>query len=88
MTQIEYKIPRYIISKNDNGETEKMASTGPINYGFCFVLFLTKESKLVKDRTRREQQTNENMELTSLSEKSINDEVRQDLASTLQGHLV
>ena len=68
-----------------------MASTGPINYGFCFVLFcffLTKESKPAKDRTKREQQTNENMELTSLSEKSINDEVRQDLASTLQGHLV
>ncbi|XP_073256036.1 platelet-derived growth factor receptor alpha-like [Porites lutea] len=45
------------------------------------------ESKLVKDRTKWEQQTNENMELTSLSEKSINDEVRQDLSSTLQGHL-
>ena len=66
-----------------------MASTGPINYGFCFVLFFfTKESKPAKDRTKQEQQTNENMELTSLSEKSINDEVRQDLASTLQGHLV
>ena len=67
-----------------------MASTEPINYGFCFVLFcfFTKESKHAKDRTKREQQTNENMELTSLSEKSINDEVRQDLASTLQGHLV
>ncbi|CAH3024374.1 unnamed protein product, partial [Porites evermanni] len=45
------------------------------------------ESKPAKDGTKREQQTNENMELTSLSEKSINDEVRQDLASTLQGHL-
>ena len=65
-----------------------MASTGPINYGFCFVLFFTKESKPAKDRTKQEQQTNENMELTSLSEKIINDEVRQDLASTLQGHLV
>ncbi|CAH3191301.1 unnamed protein product [Porites evermanni] len=39
------------------------------------------ESKPAKDRTKREQQTKENME------KSINDEVRQDLASTLQGHL-
>ena len=65
-----------------------MASTGPINYGFCFVLFFTKESKPAKDRTKQEQQTKENMELTSLSEKIINDEVRQDLASTLQGHLV
>ena len=65
-----------------------MTSTGPINYGFCFVLSSTKESKPTKDRTKREQQTNENVELTSLSEKSINDEVRQDLASTLQGHLV
>ena len=53
-----------------------------------FVLFFTKESKPAKDRTKRAQQTNENMELTSLSKKSINDEVRQDLASTLQGHLV
>ena len=68
--------------------TEKMASTGPINYGFCFVLFFTKKSKPAKDRTKREQQTNENMKLTSLSEKSINDEVQQDLASALQGHLV
>ena len=65
-----------------------MASTGPINYGFCFGLFFTKESKPAKDRTKQEQQTNENMELTSLSEKSINDEVRQYLASTLQGHHV
>ena len=65
-----------------------MVSAGPINYGFCFVLFFIKESKFVKDRTKREQQTNENMELTSLSEKSVNDKVRQDLASTLQGHLV
>ncbi|CAH3177917.1 unnamed protein product [Porites evermanni] len=45
------------------------------------------ESKPAKDRTKLEQRTNENMELTSLSEKIINDEVRQDLASTLQGHL-
>ena len=59
------------------------------NKVFVFVLFIfTKESKPAKDRTKREQQTNENMELISLSEKSINDEVRQDLASTLQGHLV
>ena len=65
-----------------------MSSAGPINYGFCFVLFFTKESKPAKDRTKREQQMKENMELTSLSEKIINDEVRQDLASTLQGHLV
>ena len=65
-----------------------MSSTGPINYDFCFVLFFTKESKPAKDRTKREQQTKENMELISLSEKIINDEVRQDLASTLQGHLV
>ena len=65
-----------------------MATTGPINYGFCFVLFFTKESKPAKDRTKREQQTNENMELTSLSDEIINDEVRQDLASTFQGHLV
>ena len=50
--------------------------------------FFTKESKPVKDRTKPEQQTKENMELTSLPEKSINDEVRQDLASTLQGQLV
>ena len=55
---------------------------------FCFVLFFTKESKPAKDRTKREQLMNENMELTSLSEKIINDKVRQDLASTLQGHLV
>ena len=61
----------------------------PVNCGFCFVLFFTKElSKPAKDRTKREQLTNENMELTSLSEKIINDEVRQDLASTLQVHLV
>ncbi|KAM7426095.1 hypothetical protein ABFA07_022574 [Porites harrisoni] len=46
------------------------------------------ESKPAKDRTKQEQQTNENMELTSLSEEIINDEVRQELASTLQGHLV
>ena len=65
-----------------------MASTGPINYGFCFVLFFTKESKPAKDRTKQEQQANESMELTSLSEEIINDEVRQDLASTLQAHLV
>ena len=65
-----------------------MASTGPINYGFCFVLFFTKESKPAKDRTKQEQQANESMELTSLSEEIINDEVRQDLTSTLQGHLV
>ena len=65
-----------------------MSSAGPMNYGFCFVWFFTKESKPAKDRTKREQQTKENMELTSLSEKIINDEVRQDLASTLQGHLV
>ena len=65
-----------------------MSSAGPINYGFCFVLFFTKESKPAKDRTKREQQTKENMELTSLSEKIINDEVREDLASPLQGHLV
>ncbi|CAH3185149.1 unnamed protein product [Porites lobata] len=45
------------------------------------------ESKPAKDRTKQEQQTNESMELTSLSEEIINDEVRQDLASTLQGHL-
>ena len=65
-----------------------MASTGPINYGFCFVLFFTKESKPAKDRTKQEQQANESMELTSLSEEIINDEVRQYLASTLQGHHV
>ena len=58
-----------------------------IRFLFLF-LFFTKESKPAKDRTKREQQTNENMEMILLSEKSINDEVRQDLASTLQGHLV
>ena len=52
------------------------------------LFFFTKESKPAKDRTKPEQQTNENMELTSLPEKSINDEVREDLASTLQGQLV
>ena len=65
---------------------ENLRYTGPINY--VFFLFFTKESKPAKDRTKLEQRTDENMELTSLSEKIINDEVRQDLASTLQGHLV
>ena len=60
----------------------------PVNCGFVLFCFFTKESKPAKDRTKREQLTNENMELASLSEKIINDEVRQDLASTLQGHLV
>ena len=73
----------------------KWPRTGPIFnkvfvfvFTFVFVFFFTKESKPAKDRTKREQQTNENMELISLPEKSINDEVRQDLASTLEGHLV
>ena len=52
------------------------------------VVFVTKESKPAQDRTKPEQQTNKNMELISLPGKSINDEVRQDLASTLQGQLV